>query len=52
MAVSPGLGITVPAGVSLYRITSRTFRTAGARHHQAHTRQRRPNKNEAETEHA
>src|SRR5262245_6772918 len=33
MAVSPGLGVTVPAGVSLYRITSRTFRTASARHH-------------------
>src|SRR6476619_6976223 len=33
MPVSPGLGMTVPAGVSLYRITSRTFWTASARHH-------------------
>src|SRR3954449_5862924 len=33
MAVSPGLGITVAAGVSYYRITSLAFRTASARHH-------------------
>jgi hypothetical protein len=33
MAVSPGLGITVAAGVSYYRITSLGFRTASARHH-------------------
>ena len=33
MPVSPGLGVVVPAGVSFYRITSRTFRTASARHH-------------------
>jgi hypothetical protein len=33
MAVPPGLGITVTAGVSYYRITSLGFRTAGTRHH-------------------
>src|SRR5881227_162941 len=33
MPVSPGLGVTVPAGVSFYRITSLAFRTASARHH-------------------
>jgi hypothetical protein len=33
MPVAPGLGITVPAGASYYRITSRGFRTASARHH-------------------
>jgi hypothetical protein len=33
MAVRPGLGITVAAGVSYYRITSLAFRTASARHH-------------------
>jgi hypothetical protein len=33
MAVAAGLGIAIPAGVSCYRITSRAFRTASARHH-------------------
>ena len=33
MPVSPGLGISVAAGVSYYRITSLAFRTAGSRHH-------------------
>src|SRR5437763_3937867 len=33
MAVSPGLGVTVTAGVSYYRITSPAFRTASNRHH-------------------
>lgn len=33
MAVPRGLGIDIPAGVSHYRITSRGFRTASARHH-------------------
>jgi hypothetical protein len=33
MAVSPGLGITVPAGVKYYRITSLGFRTASTKHH-------------------
>jgi RES domain len=33
MAVSPGLGITVAAGVSYYRITSLGFRTASSKHH-------------------
>src|SRR5437868_5162762 len=33
MAVGPGLGMTVPSGVSLYRITSQTLRTASARQH-------------------
>jgi hypothetical protein len=33
MAVSPGLGITVAAGVRYYRITSQGFRTASTRHH-------------------
>jgi hypothetical protein len=32
MAVSPGLGITVAADVSYYRITSPGFRTASTRH--------------------
>lgn len=33
MAVAGGLGITVAAGVSYYRITSLAFRTAGSKHH-------------------
>jgi len=33
MAVPPGLGITVAASVSYYRITSLGFRTASPRHH-------------------
>jgi hypothetical protein len=33
MPVSPGLGVTIPTGVSFFRITSRVFRTASARHH-------------------
>jgi hypothetical protein len=33
MAVSPGLGITIAAGVSYYRITSLGFRTASTKHH-------------------
>ena len=33
MPVAPGLGMTVRAGVSYYRITSRTFRTTSPRHH-------------------
>jgi hypothetical protein len=33
MPVSSGLGVTVAAGVSYYRITSLAFRTASARHH-------------------
>jgi hypothetical protein len=33
MAVPPGRGITVAAGVSHYQITSLGFRTASARHH-------------------
>src|SRR5438132_4083248 len=33
MAVTPGLGITVPAAVSFYRITSLGFRTASTKHH-------------------
>src|SRR5438132_11958634 len=33
MAVSPGLGIAVAAGVSYYRITSLSFRTASSKHH-------------------
>jgi len=33
MAVSPGLGITVAAAVSYYRITSLGFRTASTKHH-------------------
>lgn len=33
MAVSPGLGITIGAGVSYYRITSLAFRTPSPRHH-------------------
>jgi hypothetical protein len=33
MAVSPGLGITVAAGVTYYRITSLGFRTASTKHH-------------------
>jgi len=33
MAVAPGLGITVAAGVSYYRITSLAFRTANRKHH-------------------
>jgi hypothetical protein len=30
MPVVPGLGVTIPAGVSFYRLTSATFRTANA----------------------
>src|SRR4051794_4900675 len=33
MPVSPGLGFSVPAGVSYYRITSLAFRTKSSRHH-------------------
>jgi hypothetical protein len=33
MPVSPGLGVTVPAGTSYYRLTSLAFRAASARHH-------------------
>src|SRR5438105_3020631 len=33
MPISPGLGVTVPSGVSYYRITSLAFRTASSRHH-------------------
>src|SRR5438105_10544835 len=33
MAASPGLGIAVAAGVSYYRITSLSFRTASSKHH-------------------
>ncbi len=33
MAVAAGLGITVAAGVSYYRITSLAFRTASSKHH-------------------
>src|SRR5690348_17264611 len=33
MPVSSGLGITVAAGVSYYRITSVGFRTASSKHH-------------------
>ena len=31
--VSPGLGLSVPAGTSFYRITSVAFRTRSAAHH-------------------
>ncbi len=33
MPVNPALAVTVPAGVSLYRITAVTFNTANAAHH-------------------
>jgi hypothetical protein len=33
MPISAGLGITVPSGVSYYRITSLAFYTASSRHH-------------------
>src|SRR6516164_1750794 len=33
MAVPPGLGITVAAGVNYYRITSLAFRTSSNKHH-------------------